>query len=53
MVSKIFVCPKSTLEYALHEKSTKMHMYIYNNAVRLLNIVKTQIFYPVYNFKKI
>ena len=31
------------------KKSTKMHWYIYNNTVPLLNVVKTQIFYPVYN----
>jgi len=34
------------------KKSTKMHWYIYNNTVYLLNIAKIQIFYPVYNFRK-
>ena len=33
------------------KKSTKMHWYNYNNTVPLLNIVKSQIFHPVYNFK--
>jgi len=38
MVSEILVCPKSTLEYALHEKSS---MYI---ALHLLNIAKVEYF---------
>jgi len=37
------------------KKSTtgKMYWYAYNNTVPLLNIAKTQIFYPIYNLKKI
>jgi len=30
---------------------TKMHWYDYNNTVPLLNIAKSQIFHPEYNFK--
>jgi len=33
------------------KKLTKMHWYIYNNTVLLLNIAKTRIFYLTYNFK--
>jgi len=33
------------------KKSTKLYWYTYNNAVPLLHIVKTLIFYLVYNFK--
>jgi len=29
MASEIIACPKSTLEWVLHEKSTKMHWYNY------------------------
>jgi len=48
---EILACQKSTLEYTLCKKSTKMHWYDYNNSVALLNIAKSQIFYPVYNLK--
>jgi len=37
MVSRILACPKSTLKYALHEKSTKIYWYVYNNTVPLIN----------------
>jgi len=33
------------------KKSTKMYWYVYNNTVPLLNVAKTWIFYPIYNFK--
>jgi len=50
MGSKILTHPKSTLEWALHEKkSAKMHWYVYNYIVPLLNIAKTQIFHPIYD----
>jgi len=51
MTPKILTCQKSTLTVAFMQKSAKMHWYNYNNIVPLLNIEKTWIFYPVYNFK--
>jgi len=53
MAFKILACLKFTLELCLLENSTKMHWYDYNNTMPLLNIAKSGIFHPVYNFGKL